>query len=40
MTGKGFLNAVANGRADVLQLLLEILEEAGAAYCVPTASRW
>ena len=27
MTGKAFLNAVANGEADILQLLLEIMAD-------------
>ena len=34
MTGKAFLNAVANGEIDLLQLLLDILEETEATYCV------
>jgi len=34
MTAKEFLNVVAHGRTDLIQLLQEILEEAGAAYCV------
>ncbi|MFQ6093686.1 MAG: hypothetical protein ACE5OR_13615 [bacterium] len=34
MTGKAFMNAVANGQTDVVQLLLDLLEETGAAYCV------
>lgn len=34
MTGKDFFNAVAKGEADILQLLLDILSETGAAYCV------
>jgi len=34
MTGKQFMNAVANGEVDILQLLLDILAETGAAYCV------
>lgn len=34
MTEKEFLNAVAHGRTDLIQLLLEILDETGAAYCV------
>ena len=34
MTGKEFLNAVAHGRTDLIQILLEVLDEAGAAYCV------
>lgn len=34
MTGREFMNAVAGGREDVLALVLRLLEEAGAAYCV------
>ena len=34
MTGKEFLNAVANGREDVVQALLDILAETGSNYCV------
>ncbi len=34
MTGKEFINAVAHGRTDVLQLLLDILEETASDYCV------
>ena len=34
MTGRDFLNAVANGEIDLLQLLLNILEETRATYCV------
>ncbi len=34
MTGKDFMNAVANGREDVLQILLDILAETGSGYCV------
>ena len=34
MTGKTFLNRVANGESDVVQLLLSLLEETGSAYCV------
>jgi hypothetical protein len=34
MTGKEFMNAVANGKTDLLALLLKLLEETGAAYCV------
>jgi hypothetical protein len=34
MTGKEFLKAVANGRIDVVQLLLRLLEGAAADYCV------
>ena len=34
MTGKAFLNAVANGRADILQVILDILADTGSPYCV------
>ncbi len=34
MTGREFMNAVANGRTDVLALLLRILDETGSTYCV------
>jgi len=34
MTGKTFLNRVANGQTDVIALLLELLKQTGANYCV------
>lgn len=34
MTGKEFLNSVANGRLDIVQILLDILAETGSRYCV------
>jgi hypothetical protein len=34
MTGKEFMNAVAHGREDVLQLLLRLFDELKAKYCV------
>ena len=34
MLGKAFLNAVANGRIDILQVFLEILAETASQYCV------
>lgn len=34
MTGKEFINAVANGKTDIIQLLLKLLEETDSAYCV------
>ena len=34
MTGKTFMNAVANSEMDILQLMLEILAETGSEYCV------
>ena len=34
MTGREFMNAVANGREDVLAIFIRILEQAGSEYCV------
>ena len=34
MTGKEFLNSVAKGQLDIVQLLLDILAETGSRYCV------
>jgi hypothetical protein len=34
MTGKEFLNSVANGEVDILQLLLDMLKNTGTDYCV------
>lgn len=34
MTGKAFLNAVANGKIDILQVFLNILAETKTPYCV------
>jgi hypothetical protein len=34
MTGKEFINAIANGKTDIIELLLKLLDETGAAYCV------
>ena len=34
MTGKTFLNCIANGEIDIIQLLLSMLDESGADYCV------
>lgn len=34
MTGKTFLNALANGEKDILQIFLDLLSETGTAYCV------
>lgn len=34
MTGKKFLNALANGKTDLLQVLLDILSESGSPYCL------
>ena len=34
MTGKDFMNAVANGKSDIVQILLDVLAELDVAYCV------
>lgn len=34
MTGKDFMRALANGQTDLVQVLLDILAETGASYCV------
>lgn len=34
MTGKTFLNSVANGETDIVGILLSLLEQTGSAYCV------
>ncbi|MCX5886926.1 MAG: hypothetical protein NT096_13620 [Proteobacteria bacterium] len=34
MTGREFLNSVANGQSDIVQLILDILAETGSRYCV------
>ncbi len=34
MTGKEFFNAVANGKTDVVELLLKLLEDTSSPYCV------
>jgi hypothetical protein len=34
MTGKEFINSVANGRVDVIQAILDVLSETGSGYCL------
>jgi hypothetical protein len=34
MTGKEFLNSLANGKSDIIQVLLDILAETGSRYCL------
>jgi hypothetical protein len=34
MTGQEFLRAVTNGKTDILRVILDVLEETGAAHCV------
>lgn len=34
MTGKEFINSLANGKSDIIQLLLDILAEKGSRYCL------
>jgi hypothetical protein len=34
MTGKEFINSVANGNLDIIQMILDILAETGSKYCL------
>ena len=34
MTGKEFINRMANGKSDIIQILLDILSETGCRYCL------
>ena len=34
MTGKEFINSVANGKLDIIQMILDILTETGSRYCL------
>ena len=34
MTGKEFLNSLANGQSDIVQILLDIIAETASLYCV------
>jgi hypothetical protein len=34
MTGKGFINSLANGKSDIIQMLLDILEGTHSRYCL------
>ena len=34
MTGKDFLKSVANGKTDIVQTLIDILDETGSRYCL------
>ena len=34
MTGKEFINSLANGKSDIIQLLLDILSETDSRYCL------
>jgi len=34
MTGKEFLNSLANGQSDIIQVLLDIIAETASPYCV------
>ena len=34
MTGKEFLNSLANGQSDIIQILLDIIAETSSPYCV------
>lgn len=34
MTGREFMNAVAGGKTDIIERLLNLLGETGSSYCV------
>jgi hypothetical protein len=34
VTGKEFMKAVANGKTDIVELFLKLLEDTGSTYCV------
>jgi hypothetical protein len=34
MTGKEFINSVANGKVDAIQTILDVLSETGSGYCL------
>jgi hypothetical protein len=34
MTGKEFINSVANGKLDIIQMILDLLTETGTRYCL------
>jgi hypothetical protein len=34
MTGKEFVNSLANGKSDVIQILIDILSKTGSRYCL------
>lgn len=34
MTGKEFINSIANGKMDIIQMMLDILTETGSRYCL------
>ncbi|MEJ2649984.1 MAG: hypothetical protein P8016_16435 [Sedimentisphaerales bacterium] len=34
MTGKEFINSIANGKSDIIQLLLDILSKTHSQYCI------
>jgi hypothetical protein len=34
MTGKEFINSLANGKSDIIQILLDILSETNSRYCL------
>jgi hypothetical protein len=34
MTGKEFVNRIANGKSDIIQVLLDILSKTGSRYCL------
>ncbi len=34
MTGKEFINSLANGKSDIIQVFLDILDKTGSRYCI------
>ena len=34
MTGKEFINCLANGKSDIIQIILDILTKTGSRYCL------
>jgi hypothetical protein len=34
MTGKEFINSLANGKSDIIQIFLDVLSETGSRYCL------
>ncbi len=34
MTGKEFINSLANGKSDIIQIILDILSKTGSRYCL------
>jgi len=39
MTGKEFLNSLANGKSDVIQMILDILCQTDSSYCLIVGTK-